>query len=294
MLEVLKELLKGVRKAAIVTHKRADADALACAYVVKLVLEKLGVESGPVVCPEGSPLGGCVEEVPNDVDAYVLADVASLAQVPPLRGRLVKIDHHAAGDEVPGVWDNRPSCTEVALQLAEEAGVEIPPEVARLAVLGIYTDSGKLRRADAKTLQHLSKLLGALGATLGEVVAEDGRRAEHEVIALLKGLKRVAVYRSSVGLICASHVGAYESEVASLLVALGCRVALVASRKKDGVHVSMRSRDYDVSALAKRLGGGGHKEAAVAVIGEKISKDKLHRLLREIVREIDPDARPLV
>lgn len=292
MLERLVELLDGARRVAIVTHRRADADALACGKILELVVSRLGFEVAGVFCPEGSPLGKCAEEVPSDVDVYILADVASLSQVPPLRGRLVKVDHHAVGDEVPAVWDERPSCTEVALQLAEESGVSLPPEVAELAILGIYQDTGRLKRADAKTFRHLAKLLEVVNKPLGEVVgAEELEKAEHEIIALLKGLQRVEAYRSSLGLICTSYVGAYESEVASILTSIGCRVAIVASRKRDGVHLSMRSRGVDVASLARSLGsGGGHREAAVAVIGERLPKRELPQLLRKLVRQIDPSA----
>jgi nanoRNase/pAp phosphatase (c-di-AMP/oligoRNAs hydrolase) len=279
-----------------VTHRRADADALACAKVLQLVLEKIGVTVAAVVCPEGSQLGGCSRELPSDVDLYVLADVASLSQVPPLRGRYFKIDHHHVGDEIPGIVVQRPSCTEIALKLAEEAGVELTPEVAKLAALGIYADTVRLKRADAETLRLLAKLLEKTGGTLGDLIREEERAEEPQrVVALLKGMKRLEAYRSSLGVICISHVGAYESDVASLLLSIGCNIALVASRKEDGVHVVMRSRGFDVATLAKSLGtGGGHKEAAVAIIRENVTKSQLPSLLRRIVKQIDPSAEPLV
>ncbi|MEM4492575.1 phosphoesterase [Pyrobaculum sp.] len=67
-----------------------------------IVPEKLGVATNAIVCPEGSPPGGCIENVPSDVDTYVLVDVVSLSQLPPLKGRVFRIGHRAAGDEIPG------------------------------------------------------------------------------------------------------------------------------------------------------------------------------------------------
>jgi nanoRNase/pAp phosphatase (c-di-AMP/oligoRNAs hydrolase) len=296
MLRQVIELLGGAKKVAIVTHRRADADAFACAKVLQLVLERLGVTVVAVVCPEGPQLEGCTRELPSDVDLYMLADVASLSQVPPLRGRYFKIDHHHVGDDIPGIVVQRPSCTEIALKLAEEAGVELTPEVAKLAALGIYADTVRLKRADAETLRLLAKLLEKTGGTLGDLIREEERAEEPQrVVALLKGMKRLEAYRSSLGVICTSHVGAYEADVASLLLSIGCSVALVASRKEDGVHVVMRSRGFDVATLAKSLGaGGGHKEAAVAIIREDVAKTQLPRLLRRIVKQIDANAEPLV
>ena len=295
MLRQVIELLGGARRAAVVTHRRADADALACAKILQVVLERLGVTVVAVVCPEGSPLGGCTKELPRDVDVYVLADVATLSQVPPLQGRYFRVDHHYVGDDVSGIVVRRPSCAEVALKLAEEAGVELPPEVIKLAVLGIYTDTGRLRRADAETFRALAKLLEKTGGTLGDLVEEGKVEEFQRVVALLKGVKRLEAYRSSVGIICTSHVGAYEADVATLLLSMGCGVALVASRKEDGVHVVMRSRGLDVATLAKSLGaGGGHKEAAVAILREDVAKMQLPCLLRRIVKQIDANAEPLV
>jgi nanoRNase/pAp phosphatase (c-di-AMP/oligoRNAs hydrolase) len=295
MLRQVIELLGGAKKVAIVTHRRADADAFACAKVLQLVLERLGVTVVAVVCPEGPQLEGCTRELPSDVDLYMLADVASLSQVPPLRGRYFKIDHHHVGDDIPGIVVQRPSCTEIALKLAEEAGVELTPEVAKLAVLGIYADTVRLKRADAETLKLLAKLLEKTGGTLGDLIREEEKAEEPQrVVALLKGMKRLEAYRSSLGVICTSHVGAYEADVASLLLSIGCSIALVASRKEDGVHVVMRSRGFDVATLAKSLGtGGGHKEAAVAIIREDVAKTQLPRLLRRIVKQIDANAEPL-
>jgi len=296
MLHQVIELLGGAKRVAIVTHRRADADALACAKVLQLVLERLGVTVAAFVCPEGPQLEGCTRELPNDVDLYVLADVASLSQVPPLRGRYFKIDHHHVGDDIPGIVVQRPSCTEIALKLAEEAGVELTPEVAKLAALGIYADTVRLKRADAETLRLLAELLEKTGGTLGDLIREEEKAEEPQrVVALLKGMKRLEAYRSSLGVICTSHVGAYEADVASLLLSIGCSIALVASRKEDGVHVVMRSRGFDVATLAKSLGtGGGHKEAAVAIIREDVAKTQLPRLLRRIVKQIDANAEPLV
>lgn len=296
MLEKLRELVQDAKRVAIVTHKRADADALACAKVLELVLTRLGLEVAGVICPEGSPLKGCDEEVPPGVDLYVLADVASMSQIPPICGRCVRVDHHVAGDDLPGIVVERPSCTEVALGLAEEAGVEIPPDVAKLAVLGIYTDTGRLRRADAETFRLLAQLLEKTGGVLGDLTGpEEGVREEHAVLALLKGMQRVEFYNSQIGIICTSHVSAYEADLATLLLSAGCRVAIVASRKDDGVHVVFRSRGVDVATLAKSVGaGGGHREAAVSVISERLPKSQLPDFLRGLVKRLFPDATPLV
>lgn len=296
MLEKLRELVQGAKRVAIVTHKRADADALACAKVLELVLTRLGLEVAGVFCPEGSPIRGCDEEVPLGVDLYVLADVASMSQIPPICGRCIRVDHHVAGDDLPGIVAERPSCTEVALELAEEVGVEIPPDVAKLAVLGIYTDTGRLRRADAKTFRLLAQLLEKTGGVLGDLTgSEEGVREEPAVLALLKGMQRVEFYKSQIGLICTSHVSAYEADLATLLVSAGCRIAIVASRKDDGIHIVFRSRGVDVATLAKSIGaGGGHREAAVSVISERLPKSQLPGFLRSLVKRLFQNATPLV
>ncbi|MEZ0247717.1 MAG: DHHA1 domain-containing protein [Thermoproteus sp.] len=298
----LKRLLDALgsrRKVAIVTHRHADLDALGCAEVLKDVLTSLGYEV-VVVCPEGAsrearPYAKCLGEVPQGAEAVVLADVASLSQVPEVKGALVLLfDHHAVGDMLPGVRDERPSCSEMALEAALEAGVKPSRDSLVVAALGVYFDTTRLLRADDKTLRALAYAVSEIGPLERYV----GKQEEDPSlrIAKLKSLARLKVYRTSIGYVCATHVDAYEADVASMLVSAGCDVAIVASRRKDEVRIIYRSQRVDVGAMAARIGsllggsGGGHRGASVTIVKKKAAKAELPDILDSVISAIDPKA----
>ncbi len=53
--------------------------------------------------------------------------------------------------------------------------------------------------------------------------------------------------------------------------------------KDEETSVSFRSKEYDVNEVAKKLWWGGHKNAAGAIIKEKLSVEDIERKLKEIV-----------
>ncbi|MGC9117388.1 MAG: DHH family phosphoesterase [Thermoproteus sp.] len=300
-LERLLNVLGNRRRIAVVTHRHADLDALGCALVLRDVLEGLGREA-VVVCPDGvakdaDPYARCSEEVPPDIEMAVLADVASLAQVPPMDVPLAIFDHHAVGDELPGVREERPSCSEMALELAIEAGVRPKRDSLIAAALGIYADTARLLRADKRTLAAISFAISEIGP-LEKYIVQQGEERSLKM-AKLKALARLAIYETRLGVICATHVDAYESDVAALLTSAGCDVAIVASRHGGEVRLVYRSHKVDVGEMAARIGellggsGGGHRGASVTTVKMRATKADLPRLLGDVVRALDPDARPL-
>jgi len=300
-LEKLLGVLGDRRRIAVVTHRHADLDALGCALVLRDVLEGLGREP-VVVCPDGvakdaRPYARCSEEMPTDAEMAILVDVASLAQVPPMDVPLAVFDHHAVGDALPGVREERPSCSEMALELALEADVKPRRESLIAAALGIYADTARLSRADGRTLAAISAAISEIGPLERYITQQEEDRALK--MAKAKALARLAVYETKVGIVCATHVDAYESDVAAVLVSAGCDVAIVASRHGGEVRLVYRSHRVDVGEMAARIGellggsGGGHRGASVTTVKMRATKADLPVLLMQAVRALDPDPRPL-
>jgi nanoRNase/pAp phosphatase (c-di-AMP/oligoRNAs hydrolase) len=269
--------------------------------VLRDVLEGLGREP-VVVCPDGvakdaRPYARCSEEMPTDAEMAILVDVASLAQVPPMDVPLAVFDHHAVGDALPGVREERPSCSEMALELALEAGVKPRRESLIAAALGIYADTARLSRADGRTLAAISAAISEIGPLERYITQQEEDRALK--MAKAKALARLAVYETKVGIVCATHVDAYESDVAAVLVSAGCDVAIVASRHGGEVRLVYRSHRVDVGEMAARIGellggsGGGHRGASVTTVKMRATKADLPVLLMQAVRALDPDPRPL-
>jgi len=294
--------LRGVKSATIVTHRLADYDALGCALVLKEVLSSLGVES-EIVCPEGLKGSGktpyCRDSPSRIPDVYILADVASLSQIPfEIAGRAFSIDHHARGDPLPGIRDERPSCSEIAIELARELNVRLSEDALRAALLGIYHDTAKLTRADSRTFSTLSYILGELKRPLGQFL-ERQEESPSKKYAKLKAVLRLKAYESNIGIICTTHVGAHESDAAKVLLSSGCDVVIIASKHDDELRIFLRSIKADASKLALKIGdllggsGGGHREASGVVVKTRVSKRDLDKILESIVRGLEPEAKPV-
>ena len=290
------ELARGV--GLVVPHVNADLDAVACAM---LVAEAAGI---PISCPGGVSLEArsalarfgleldCKGFEDRGVAVYV--DAASFAQVPRAT-RYVVVDHHADPDPefVKGaeayVRYDTPSCTEGVLGDLLAMGVRPRRELLALSIYAIYRETGGLRRATPDTLRVLASALELLGSQLGDVVSSSDEVRREEVIARIKGLKRLMAWEGDLGIICATHVSAFESSVANLLIAAGCDVAIVASAKDDGVHLILRGKGLDrVYDVLRESGGvgGGHGGAGGFVLNVSARKRDLPALLRRIVARL--------
>ena len=205
------ELVRGV--GLVVPHVNADIDAVACAM---LVAEAAGV---PISCPGGVSLearsalarfGLELDCRPfEDRGVVVYVDVASFAQVP-RAARYVVVDHHADPDPefVKGaeayVRYDTPSCAEGVLGDLLAMGVRPRRELLALSVYAIYRETGGLRRATSNTLRVLASALELLGSRLGDVVGGGEEVRREEVIARLKGLRRLMAWGAAMAELGAS------------------------------------------------------------------------------------------
>jgi phosphoesterase RecJ-like protein len=172
------------------------------------------------------------------------------------------------------------SCAaEIVYDLAKELGAEITPELAEALYIGLVTDTGKFMFENTTPESH------QMAAELIEagVQPQDVHRKLYEELpyARLQLLARALnnVHRYDDGAITLTHLtreafaetGAAESDSEGIVdhmrqvegtVMAGLVRELLA---KDGMRkVSLRSTDgrVDVSVIARKLGGGGHRQAA--------------------------------
>ena len=73
------------------------------------------------------------------------------------------------------------------------------------------------------------------------------------------------------------------SDVGNYIVESGYPLAVVFSNRKDKLIVSLYSNDIDVSEIAKKYGGGGHKEASGFEIEFNIFKEALTNETRNLI-----------
>jgi bifunctional oligoribonuclease and PAP phosphatase NrnA len=283
----------------LTAHEGPDGDALGSLLGLHHVLTQLGKDSVMFMAAKEFPLPIeyrflALEEVfhepPADMAdrAVVFLDCGNIDRMPvgflSEDGSLViNIDHHhdntLFGDV--NLVDVGASCTaEIVYELAIALGAKITPEIAAALYVGLVTDTGKFmyENTDARTHRIAAALIEA-----GVPVDETYRRLyEHVPIEKLRLVSRAldGIQHHCDGLLVLGYVtagdyaasGAGEEMTEGIIDFLrsveGGKVAALVrdlgDRDRAARKVSLRSSDgeVDVSAIARKRGGGGHKRAA--------------------------------
>jgi phosphoesterase RecJ-like protein len=195
----------------------------------------------------------------------------------------VNIDHHHDNPrfgDVNLIVADASSTGEVLADVFAELGIELTPEIAEALYIALVTDTGRFQYANTtpKALRLAADLVEA-GADVNRIfqgVYENVQFAKLKLLA--RALERAQVLEG--GEIVVSHllrddfeaVGASEPYSEGIIDVLrsveGSAVsALIREPPRDGAparKVSLRSSvdEVDVSAIARKSGGGGHREAA--------------------------------
>lgn len=275
------------------THLNPDGDALGSALAVSLYLDELGIEN-EVVCHHPTPANlqylpaaKRIRQEPKEPkhDLGIILDLDSterLGSTAPYFercARLIVVDHHVP-HEAPGdlrIIDTGAAATALILtRLFLELGATITPDMATCLLTGIVTDTGSFRfRNTSPESLHLSAQLIEKGGDINRVSEEIFQRKTLGSARLLGKLLDQLVLECD-GRLCWSAlrltdfetVGATDEDtegfVNELLFIDTVQISAVFREPKPHkIRVSLRSRgDYDVAAVAREFGGGGHKNAA--------------------------------
>jgi len=283
----------------LVTHENPDGDALGSILAMKLALDALGKDSAMYLYGDAPlpaeysfmALDELQRELPEDWRERVLialdcANESRLGPDPePLGGAplVLDIDHHHDNSRfgtVNLVVANASSTGEVLRDLFAELGVELTPDLAEALYIALVTDTGRFQYSNttAKSLRLAAELVEA-GADLHRIfqgVYETVQFAKLKLLA--RALERARIYdggrlvvsyllRSDFADIGAAE--AYSEGIIDYLRAVeGADMAALIREppRSDGPtrRVSLRASndELDVSAIARKSGGGGHRQAA--------------------------------
>ncbi len=283
----------------VTTHENPDGDALGSLLATSLALVQLGKDVVMYLAGE-APLPreyGFMEleelqrALPDDHPDRVLVavDCANESRLGPdpavLRSArlVVDIDHHHDNSrfgDVNLVGAGASSTCELLRDLFRELGVELTPELAEPLYIGLVTDTGRFQYANTtpKALRLAAELVEA-GADVHRIFQGVYESIEFAKLKLLaRALDRAQI--SDGGRVVISHllrgdfaeVGAaepYSEGIIDYLRAVeGADMAALIREPPRGNgpsrRVSLRASvdELDVSALARRFGGGGHRQAA--------------------------------
>ena len=283
----------------LTAHEGPDGDALGSLLGMHHLLTQLGKDSLMFLAAKEFPLPieyrflpleEVFHEPPADMPdrTVVFLDCGNLDRMPVdflAEGNNLRlnIDHHhdntLFGDV--NLVDVEASCTaEIVYELAILLGAAITPQIASALYVGLVTDTGKFmyENTNARTHRIAAELIEA-----GVAVDETYRRLyEHVPIEKLRLLSRAleGIQHHCDGALVLSYVTASDYQASGagsemtegiidhLRSVEGARVAALVrdlgDRGRSARKVSLRSSggDVDVSAIARRHGGGGHKRAA--------------------------------
>ncbi|MDX6387078.1 MAG: bifunctional oligoribonuclease and phosphatase NrnA [Gaiellaceae bacterium] len=285
-------------KFVITTHENPDGDALGSLLASKLALEQLGKDTAMVLHGD-APLPGeyafmALDDLqrrwPDDVSERVLlaVDCANESRIadPEVLGRVplsLDVDHHHDNTRfgrINLIVADASSTGEVLRDVFRELDVELTPDIAEALYIALVTDTGRFQYTNTtpKALRLAAELVDA-GADVHRVfqgVYESVQFAKLKLLA--RALERAQVFEG--GRIVVSYlvrtdfteVGAaepYSEGIIDFLRAVeGADMAVLIREppRQDGPsrRVSLRASidELDVSAIARKSGGGGHRQAA--------------------------------
>src|SRR5712691_6315150 len=283
----------------VVTHENPDGDALGSLLATTLALRQLGKDVVMYLAGEGPlpaeyafmQLDGLLRELPADMEerTLVAVDCAKADRMGPDTTPIdraefvIDIDHHHDNTRFGAVnliVADASSTGEVLRDVFRELGVELTPEIAEPLYIALVTDTGRFQYANTtpKSLRLAAELVEA-GADVHAVFQQVYESVDFAKLKLLaRALERAQVFEG--GRIVVSYllrtdfteVGAaepYSEGIIDFLRAVeGADMAVLIREppRQDGParRVSLRASidELDVSAIARKSDGGGHRQAA--------------------------------
>lgn len=198
--------------------------------------------------------------------------------------KVLNIDHHATNlrfGDLQLLDSTAAACAEQVAVALNDLGWAVDAEIARYVLLGIVTDTLGFRTPSttARSLRIASHMMERGGDLYGVAEQVFNKRPLSTVLLWSKALGSVSLGAN--GRVLYVHItpamlsdaGAKEEELEGLSSYLATvqgdvKVAAVLKEREDGTtRASIRSNPgVDVAAVARRLGGGGHTQAAGATI----------------------------
>jgi phosphoesterase RecJ-like protein len=284
----------------VTTHENPDGDALGSLLATKLTLQELGKDvgtylAGDMPLPHEYRFMGLDDVLRGSappLEGHVLfaVDCANERRLGPHWRDLLEpaafvlnVDHHHDNSRFGDVNVIRPKASstgEILRDLLHELDVPLTPEIAEALYIAIVTDTGRFQYSNttASSLRLAAELVEA-GANVHRVfqgIYENVAFAKLKLVA--RALEHARILEG--GRVIVSHLDRVDFEDAGaeepfsegiidyLRAVEGAEIAALIrqppSGNGPGRRVSLRTtdEDVDVSAIARKSGGGGHRQAA--------------------------------
>lgn len=300
----LREILETSQRFVLTTHVRPDADAIGSEIGMAGLLEQLGkqvriVNASPVPARlafldpgrKCLQIGSQISEADAaDTDVHMILDTSAWGQLAEV-GRVFKktsakkvvIDHHVCAEDL-GALNLKDTDAEatgaLVFQLAQTLRLKITPEIGTALFAAIATDTGWFRfpSTTSETMRTIASLIdsGIRPAVLYRQLYEQYSLSRIKLAGRVMSRMMLdcggKLAWTFVTMVDYRETGAEPPDTEDLvnecLTVEGVDAAFILIEQSNGnVKASLRSRSHlDVSQLAGSFGGGGHKQAAGAIL----------------------------
>ena len=322
--EGLIETLSSFRRLVVVGHVRPDADCLGSMLATALIWPGEGGSGVAVSLPEGSlsqrlafladwaRVPVATSEDFAAADGFVVVDTAkrsrcnvdkSLGEAWVAGRTMIAIDHHLSNvgfGDINWIDPEAGSSAELVYHLIRAAGREITPVVASLLYAGIHSDTVgfSLPTTSASGLRAAAELVaaGARVAEIGELLCRSQSRSEFDLHRIIYDNTRIVaggrIAYSTASFEEITRAGCSQSDIDDQVTIprsiRGIRMAILFSEGRKGrVRLNLRGEtDVDVLGIATELGGGGHAQAAGAILDGTVD-EAVARVLPMAIEQLD-------
>ncbi len=321
----IKQQLKAANRVLVISHQRPDGDAIGSLLAVGLALIDAGKDV-QMVLKDGIPanylfLAGneLVRTEPlGDVDYIIVVDSAEIERTDTdfngYHQPDLNIDHHKTNNlfgKLNLVESQAVATAEILTRYIPEFGFRITPRIANALIAGIITDTIGFRTTNV--YPQVLRLVAGLMEQGGDLADIYYKTLVEQSLAAARywgaGLSKIQMEDGLVWTTLslkerheANYPARDDADLVKVLSAIeGAKVAVILTEQEAGyVKISWRlcgsgDTDLDVSDIARKFSGGGHKAAAGADVkgniekvlaqvltDTKLSMDKVKDTIREI------------
>ena len=304
------EVLRQGERFLVCSHSRPDGDAVGSMLAMGMLLEQMGKRADLVTADRiptiyrglpGADSIRCVMRVHGPYDAVILLECDGLVRAK-VRGLekffLINIDHHISGREFAHLnWIDRDAASvgELVYRLVKAAGAAVTPQMATCLYTTVLTDTGGFcygsTGASTFGLARDLTLAGADPVAIAQEICFSTPTSKMLLLgAALSNLKREGrlawLWITHEDMVRACAVDEDCEGIVNFAVCISGVEAAAFLRElpERRIRLSLRSKGrVNVAAIAERLGGGGHENAAGCTLD-----GPLVRAIDEILAELRP------
>lgn len=306
----IKELINDYNTICIAGHEKPDGDAIGSCMAMAYAIKKLG--KNPIVLldkynekydvfPGKEFLRYDFDNINSDV--FICLDCGDVKRITKGTDKLfnkskikINIDHHISNDSYADynfVALDVSSTSEAVYEILEDI-IQIDKPIAECIYGGIIYDSGglRLKTTSTRTMEIASKMM-SYGIDYSNIYSTlIFKNTYGEIESLKRVLSNMKFYANNKIVISTftikelTELGLKQDDldktVSFLASIYNVEVAIfIYEREPNFFKVSLRSSEQDISKIALKFGGGGHKNAAGFT-----SKDTLEQTIETIKNEI--------